>query len=379
MKLRTRVSIASIFCVSLGVAAWQGCSASGDSSSFNGNGGTGAQTTTSAGGGTTTTGVGGLDLPDGGQGGGQGGDNTCVAEEAIADPVQLDIVILLDRSGSMSGQKWDGSVAALKTFVNDPASAGIAVGIVYFPIEAAPDNNDCNYFHYQTLDVDVAPLPGNAPSLVTSLDAQDPLGGDTPTYGGLKGALFTATALQDANPDHKVILVLASDGDPNSCPGNQNDIPVIAALAQSALNYNGVQTYVIAISGSTVANLDQIAAAGGTGLAYDVTANVQQFSQKMAEIRAAAIGCEIIIPPPPQGETLDPDYVNVTYTPGGMGNPQKIPKADNLGDCGAGPGWYYDNPAEPTKIIFCPASCQIIQADLEAKVSVGFGCKSDPN
>jgi Mg-chelatase subunit ChlD len=367
---------------------WWGCSAATDTNVFDetSSGTSVASTGTQASGGSAgqggssaTSGEGGFlidagntDAPieDGGE---------CAKTVAEAEPIPLDIVILLDRSGSMSGQNWDGSTAALKTFVNDPVSSGINVGIVYFPIDSPPDSNACNYIHYDDLSVPVAPLPMNAPAMVQSIDGEDPGGGSTPTYGALKGALFNATALQDANPTHKVILVFASDGDPNSCPLDQNEIPIIAALAQSALNYNGVQTYVIAVSGANVANLNQIANAGGTNIAYDVTQNIAAFSQKMAEIRSAALACEYIIPPPPDNEELDKDKVNVTYTAGGQGSPVQLPHADNFADCGGQAGWYYDNNATPTQVILCPASCQTVQADATPLVSVVFGCKTEIN
>jgi len=174
-------------------------------------------------------------------------------------------------------------------------------------------------------------------------------------------------------------VVFASDGDPNSCPGNENQIPVISGLASSALNYNGVQTYVIAIAGATLSNLNQIASAGGTGVAYDVTNDINAFSQKMAEIRATALACEYLLPPPPEGEVLDINKVAVSYTPGGGGVPKQIPKAEDAGDCGSGEGWYYDNDVTPTKVLLCPASCQTVQSDGEAKVDVLFGCEPDNN
>jgi hypothetical protein len=312
---------------------------------------------------------------------GQGGfspDAACVASAVEAEPITLDMVIVLDRSGSMSGPNWNGSVDALTTFVNAPASAGINVGILYFPATNLGGLDDCDYTVYDDLIVPIAELPGNAPAMVASLDAENPLGGTTPIYGALKGALFAATAYQDANPTHKVITVFASDGDPNSCPGNQNQIPVIAQLAASALNYNGVQTFVIAIQGATLSNLNQIAAAGGTNAAYDVTGDINAFAQKMAEIQAAAVQCEFIIPEAPPGEMLDYNKVAVKFTPGG-GMPTEVPKAEDAADCGAGPGWYYDNNVTPTKIILCPASCAQIQNDTQAKVDVLFGCEPDVN
>jgi hypothetical protein len=43
-------------------------------------------------------------------------------------------------------------------------------------------------------------------------------------------------------------------------------------------------------------------------------------------------------------------------------------------DCTNAGGWYYDNPAAPTKVILCPATCMTVQADSNAKVDVQFGC-----
>jgi hypothetical protein len=205
----------------------------------------------------------------------------------------------------------------------------------------------------------------------------DATGVGTPTYGALKGALMAATAYQDAHPTHKVILVLATDGDPTGCGGRSMDD--IAALARNALNYNGVLTYVIGVSGSTIAALDEIAAAGGTTAAYDITRDISEFSAKMAEIRTAELGCDFEIPPPPNGQELDPNIVNFTYTPNGVGTPKLLPRADDLADCNDQPGWYYDSNTAPRKIILCPASCATVQVDSNAKVAALFGCQSVVN
>ena len=81
-----------------------------------------------------------------------------------------------------------------------------------------------------------------------------------------------------------------------------------------------MRTFVIAIQGSTIANLDQIAAAGGTMAAYDVTNDIMLFQQKMDE-RKDVLACEFVIPDPTSG-TFDPTKVNVEYTPGGNGTPE---------------------------------------------------------
>lgn len=324
----------------------------------------------------TSTGSGG----DGGSGGsdpqfdgGAGGDDSgaCVSTKAAAHHVSLDIVFLIDVSGSMmENGKWAGTTSALTTFFNDPASASIGAGIVYFPTETP---YDCDVTHYQVLDVPIATLPLNAFPLTNSMPAAA-TGIGTPTYGALKGALMAATAYQDAHTTHKVVLVLATDGDPVGCGGKPID--EIAALAKSALSYNGVTTYVIGAAGSFIGNLDKIAAAGGTKKAFDISADIGAFLAKIAEIRNEALGCDFEIPDPPNGEELTPGDVNFSYTPKGVGEPKLIPRADDLADCADKPGWYYDNNDDPKKIILCPASCLTVQSDATAKIEVLYGCKS---
>jgi von Willebrand factor type A domain len=343
------------------VAAWVGCatpnpnvtSSSSSSSSSSGSGGEG----------------GGIVIPDGGSGsGGEGG--ACFSTSAEARRIPLDIIFLVDRSGSMAGPKWEGTKNALTMFFNDPASTGLGVGMVYFPAAKA---DVCNSQTYAQLDVPIGSLPTNAFDLTNSIPFS-PLGTSTPTFPALNGALLAATAYQDAHPTHKVILVLATDGDPTGCLPTEIDF--IASLAQNARNYNGVRTYVIGVAGSTIANLNKIAEAGGTNAAYDVTQDINEFAAKVADIRFEALGCDYEIPEAPPGEQFDPDLVNFTYAPKGMGEGKILPRAKDLAECGNSAGWYYDNNLGPSKIILCPASCSTVQADTSAKVSVLFGCKS---
>ena len=357
-------------------AAWWGCAkpaeqqtteaSTSSSTSQSGSGGNGGNSSTGG-----TGGTGGINVDF--DGGPDADGPACVATSVAAQPIQLDIIFVIDRSSSMSGPKWSGTTKALTTFFNDPASAYIGAGLVYFPnhkvVSCVPED-------YQILDVPINVLPLNIFPLTNSMPA-DATGNTTPTHGALKGALMAATAYQDAHPTHKVTLVLATDGDPNAC--GATTIDDIAGLAKGARDYNGVVTYVIGVAGSIIANLDKIAAAGGTTAAYDVTADISQFSAKMEEIRSAALGCEFEIPPPPNNQVIDPNKVNFSYTPKGLGMSKLLLRADDLADCNSKPGWYYDSNSAPTKIILCPASCTTVKADDKAKVSALFGCKSQVN
>ncbi|MEJ7734696.1 MAG: vWA domain-containing protein [Polyangiaceae bacterium] len=330
----------------------------GSATSLAGNGGSG---------GATSAGGGGL---------GGTGPEICVLTSKKAEPVPLDLILLIDRSGSMAGTKWTGTTEALTEFINDPASAGISAGLVFFPSLQVPSAT-CEVTSYKIPDVPIAPLPGNAFNLTNKIPAK-PTGSGTPTLAALTGVLQLATAYQDAHPTHKVNVVLATDGDPCCCSDDSVNqmIKDLEDTAESALKYNGVHTFVIGVQGATMANLDDIAEAGGTVAAHDVTDDIEEFALTMNQIRAAALGCEFAIPLPPSGDEVVPDQVNFTYTPGGAGEPITLPRADNLVDCGAGPGWYYDNNAAPQKIILCPESCTTVQNDEEAAVAAAFGCQS---
>lgn len=306
-----------------------------------------------------------------------GGGATCAATNAKATPTPLDIIFVIDWSGSMQGDSWEGSTTALKGFLQAPESAGISAGIVYFPTIKPDFDDTCNHQLYAVLDVPIGELPNNAFALTNSMPA-DAIGSPTPLYAALKGALQAAVARQDLLPKHKVVVVMASDGGYNTCG---QGITAISNLATAARQYNGVQTYVIAVQSSSNINFDAlqtIAISGGTNGLYDAS-DIDAFGEKMAEIRDAALGCDFNIPDAPQNVELAYDEVNFVYTPGGTGAPITIPHADNLEDCGDQPGWYYDNNVMPTKIVVCPASCQTIQNDMEAEVEVAFGCASVPN
>ena len=67
------------------------------------------------------------------------GDAACAVATQSAERVPLDLYIMMDSSGSMSGTvagnqtKWDAVRSALTAFLNDQDSAGLGVGIQYFP------------------------------------------------------------------------------------------------------------------------------------------------------------------------------------------------------------------------------------------------------
>ena len=138
-------------------------------------------------------------------------------------------------------------------------------------------------------------------------------------------------------------------------------------------------TFVIGV-GSSLDNLNKIAAAGGTTSAFlvDTGGNVQQqFLDALNRIRGAALGCNYKIPAPTPPATADYTKVNVQYTPGGTSSPKIFPQVASKGQCPAsGDAWYYDNPASPTQIVLCDPSCNKVKADASGSFDVLLGCQT---
>lgn len=95
-----------------------------------------------------------------------------------------------------------------------------------------------------------------------------------------------------------------------------------------------------------------------------------------AVVAGSRVACELDIPAPSQGGTVDPAKVNVKYQMGGVAPGVTLSQVQTSADCGSGGGWYYDDNTTPTKITLCPTTCTDIQADPAANVKIELGCST---
>jgi hypothetical protein len=273
-----------------------------------------------------------------GSGSSAGGDDTddgiCKEYVVRADRATPDILIVLDRSGSMnpgSGSntdRWTGSREAIVQ-VTGQFEDQIRFGLMTFP--AAPMAPDCTgktgldlitcqfsgAFGDQcgagTVNVDIDLNTGD--EIAAALSAMQAQGG-TPTSLTLETALGVIGS-GFAGPDAKVtpkVIVLVTDGEPNCLPNGGTDSQALTATisAIQALTDNGVKTYVVGFETSSDANLssnlDMMAAVGNTGETTHRSVNSgADLEATFAELAGKAVSCSFALEEAPK----DASYVLV--------------------------------------------------------------------
>ncbi len=311
---------------------------------------------------------------------GTGGSNNelCGTINEDATAKELYLYMMVDRSESMRGAKWDAVEAGLQAFLEDENSEGIHVALNFFPKD---EPAGCNGTQFQDPRVDYGVLPGHAAALTQTI-LDEPLSTNgTPTYTALGGAVLAAMTKAQEVPDEVSAVLLVSDGapqgSPTTCDGGvqAHDVDDIAAVAAKGNGLNPpVTTYVVAIEGLPKSFADKIASEGGSDESIQVglTNAAEAFAQALAQIRGQAVPCRYDIPDSVGTEDIDFDEVNVLYTADGETDPTYIPYSE---DCAADNGWHYDNAADPKEIILCDDRCSEIQADYRANVSIELGCE----
>ncbi len=346
--------------------------------------------------------------PDGGHGGGgtelvDGGAITGCAEGIYpADVVPLDMYLLMDTSQSMLiGGAWEQTQAAIAEFVSVADPDGLSVGVGFFPLpppaeptctidaDCVPYDGPCSWGEcnggegvldsclvedYAVPAVPTTPLPAAAGPIQSAMQGKTEYG-NTPMAVALSGALSYVQAWASAHPAHLPVVVLTTDGMPTSCDpqglGEHDRLPEVAAVASAGLAHSpSIKTFVVGFGMGDA--LRDIAAAGGTE-AIDVSVSTveEELFAALDEIRRDA-ACRYQIPPPPPGRDLDFDRVNVVHV-----HPDDsehvIPKVESAAACGPQGGWHYDDEANPSHIVLCPATCDEIRTEL-GDVQVVLGC-----
>ena len=327
----------------------------------------------------------------------------CAGVSAEAEGVGLDIYMIFDHTASMGDDcpldlsspppdgsgKWCYATHALAQYFTSDMAAGHRIALQFMTVDdfvctGGPDNGEA----HPVVDLTEMPVDANN-ALVTALDEDDPLGGiGTRIEAALHGIADYTAANQTAG--RNMIGILITDGDPNGC---SEDIDELAQIAADHLEATGIRTFFIGMTGASLDNLETMAVAGGApehsgrfcGNGVDPChywtvgdGDPEAFVAALGEIQdAASLPCEYAIPLPPPGEILDYDLVNVTFTDstldGGL-----VFHVDDESDCDTQrAAWYYDDPVMPASIQLCEATCNYIMAGgAAARLDVAYGCQT---
>jgi hypothetical protein len=311
--------------------------------------------------------------------GGAGGDS-CMPHTITTTLRPSAIVVMLDRSGSMFQDqmpptRWERVSAGLRQFLTDPSSVGYGVGLRMFPHDvpavgcASPACNaaSCAELLYPVTGLTVSEgtalaglVDSYAPTLMT------PSGG-TPTSVAVEGSLVAAEAYAAAHPLEKTSVVFITDGEPNGC---NEDIVEIAATVSAALSTAWIRTYVIGVgdfgpADLILAFLDQLASAGGTGeslVVLDGPFQTSEFFAALHSIRTSPAGCDLPLPLSTPEGPVDPDLIQVEHIATG-GLRTTLVRVPSAAGCGMVPGFHYDEPTNPRRIVLCPSGCDLAEND----------------
>ena len=300
------------------------------------------------------------------------GDQECaaVSEEAELVPLPADIIFVVDNSGSMSFEAAEVQ-SRLNDFSTQIIDSGIDVHVVL--ISSYPGNG-----HGICIDPPLG--AGGCPNTDTNL----------PLFNHVDDRVSSSSAWAD-------IIADAAEWSPFMRAESSKHVVVISDDSPS-INADSFDSQFTALDPSyadyihhSVVCHSNCPSAADIGTQYinltndrgGVAADLcdQNFQAVFDALSTEVIGgtqlaCEIAIPTPPNGETFDPDKVNVEFDDG-LGGTLSIPRVDSADQCAAvADGWYYDNPLDPQMIVMCPQTCDKAQVAKNGSVSIAFGCES---
>ena len=301
-----------------------------------------------------------------------GGD--CGGFQFELSSVPPNVMVLLDRSGSMSGDvdgtgdnRWEVAVNVIKDVTsafNDVVNFGLATyssctpggcsaGSVVTPL--LPSNaGNIQLFLDQT--VGAGSLDGQGVGLGGKLLYLCNSGAPETSTGVSLAALVGEPSLQDADRKNAVLLI-TDGGESSECTGSVNGPGGASMLYQQD---PPVLTFAVGFIGASGGQLDQIATAGGTDQSY-FALDPMELQSSLETILQAVASCSFTLDqiPPDEAEI----YVFFDKDPGGVPND-------------SGDGWTYDEATN--SVTFHGASCTAVKDGAVADIDIVYGCPYPP-
>jgi hypothetical protein len=308
-----------------------------------------------------------------------GTSEPCETWNIRIDPVPIRIMILEDKSTSMSdSEKWDSAVHAINVIL-DEFIFDVEFGLDMFPTYDAPETDEegnpmrCAIGEHVLKDVG----PGTASDISQTIGTAS-LSSGTPLY--LAMANFAnpdyAPIFSDVTANSENYLVIVSDGadtcgtDPTTNGGGMMFNGATGRqLADATIDLRedfNIKTIVVGFGeGADPNQLNAIAGEGGTRFdTYLDADDGDQLTETLTEIvSSVAVPCSFEL-----GE-YDPRTVNMNDVNFYI-NQIVVPYDEG---CAADQGWTWGN-EEKTIVEFCEAACAQMTPDTVQEISAKIGC-----
>lgn len=319
-------------------------------------------------------------------------DASCSTTTADARRLPVNLLIVLDRSGSMNeGGKWTAAVSGLRTLLGR-LDGTIRVGLTMFPAPSGAGPAD-RVATYNAPNVPVEALSANRARLVSILSNTSP-GGNTPMTCATEGARgYYGTFPMDGSRS----VILITDGVPTeectsappcnpldllgfiACVGAQSRIAsdaVRVSVARGARSTPPIRYFIAGTPEASDTFLSDLAFTGNTPRTPDCQRTTSchyrletgsfeaDLTRALDEIRGRASSCEFAVDADPS--RVDPARVNVNVTASG-GAAMLIPR-----DVDHNNGWDYS--AGMRSVVLHGPACDRVLADDGAQVRIVFGC-----
>jgi hypothetical protein len=316
-------------------------------------------------------------------------DTACVGKEVAAIKPPVDIIVIVDQSGSMSSE-----IAQVKTNINKLSDQLTKAYLDYRVVVIGKQGMG-------TYEVCVPPPLGgpdcrsNPPVYRASnqeVQSNDALTRVLETYDAVLPSIGWRDMLREEST--KIFIPITDDN--ATAPKPVAPATTIAQMFDSELLKRSAQfgtaekrryrfypicgasaTDATVVCGSGMVNtgssyIDLVKLAGGKWFPLCSTDYGPLFID-MAKSLAGEVACELTIPPAPAGETLDYNKVNVLYTPSDTGKSEVVAQ-DSGKACASANGWQYNE--DRTKVVLCGDACKKVKDDLGSRVSIQFGCRT---
>jgi hypothetical protein len=321
------------------------------------------------------------------------GPTKCATATAAAVKPPIDIIIVVDQSGSMSEE-----LASVKANINTMSTLLDKAGIDYHVVMIGTVGTG-------TYDICVPP-PLGGPNCGSNgkkyravnehIESNDAL---TLVLKTLDSPPGSPTAWRDfLRPEAEKIFIPVTDDDAKNASfqplnPNQWDADLLAKgtggttsplFGTDALRkykfypIAGAQDYPSEVKCSSAVNnssvyLELAKMTGGEWFNVCSGAFAPVFT-KIGSVLSAQSACEMTIPTPENGGELDPDKVNVRFTSSDGKTKTDLLQDKTKGCADGANGWQYSE--DGTKILLCGEDCETARNDPGSRVDVEFGCQT---